>query len=217
MSKEKPEILIYFLEDLLDGEIWYRAKSMFSGWGIYRFEKMFAICIDEEFYFKTWENNIKDYTDIWAKPFTYIVRWKIQKMSYYKIPEEILEDRENLKLWIQKSLEVPLKAQKNPLKTNELSQKVLEYILTIPAWKVTTYKILAEKFKVHPRTIASIMKYNKEPSIYPCYKVIASDGKLSGYNSVRWVQEKIEKLEKDHIKIIDGKIDTKYFYHDEQK
>lgn len=214
MPKEKTEILKYFLEDLLQWEIWYRAKSMFSGWGIYRFEKIFAILVDEEFYFKTWENNIKDYLDIWAKPFTYKVKWKTQKISYYKIPENILEDRSELKLWIKKSLEVESKTQKKSLKTKDLSKKVLEYLLEIPKWKISTYKILASKFKVHPRTIASIMKYNKEPSIYPCYKVIASDGKISWYNTVRWVEEKIEKIQNDWIEILNWKIDKKYFFNE---
>lgn len=212
MSREKPEILLYFLEDLLDGEIWYRAKRMFSWWGIYRFEKMFAILVDDEFYFKTWEKNKHDYIDIWAKPFTYEAKWKIKKLSYYKIPEDILENRSQLKIWIEKSLEQETKIHKKTLKTEALSKEVLWYLLTIPPWKVATYKILAEKFSVHPRTIASIMKYNKEPSIYPCYKVVASDGKISWYNTVRWVEEKIEKLQNDGIKIIDGKIDKKYFH-----
>lgn len=214
MPKEKPEILKYFLEDLLEWEIWYRAKSMFSGWGIYRFEKMFAILVDDEFYFKTWENNLKDYLDAWSIPFSYHSNWKNHIITYYKIPENILEDRNELKLWIKKSLEVPVKPQKKTLKTKYLSKKVLEYLLKIPIWKVSTYKILAAKFKVHPRTIASIMKYNKEPYIYPCYKVIASDGKISWYNTVRWIEEKIEKLQNDWIEIIDWKIDKKYFFNE---
>lgn len=87
-----------------------------------------------------------------------------------------------------------------------MKQKVLEYLQTIPKWKVTTYKNLAKIFEVHPRKIAMIMKYNKEPEKYPCYKVVASDWKISGYNTERWVPEKIEKLEKEGILIIDGKI-----------
>lgn len=96
----------------------------------------------------------------------------------------------------------------------ELSKQVLEHLLKIPVWKVSTYKILAQKFKVHPRTIASIMKYNKEPYIYPCYKVVASNGKISWYNTPRWIEEKIEKLQKDGIEIINGKINKKYFYNE---
>jgi O6-methylguanine-DNA--protein-cysteine methyltransferase len=64
---------------------------------------------------------------------------------------------------------------------------------------------------VHPRKIASVMRYNKEPLVYPCYKVLADSGKISGYNTDRWVIEKIEKLESDGIKTQDGKVDKKYF------
>lgn len=91
---------------------------------------------------------------------------------------------------------------------------VLEYLLLIPNWKVTTYKLLALKFWCHPRTIASIMKQNKEPLKYPCYKVVASDGKISWYNTKAWVPEKIQKLKNDWIEIINDKIDKKYFFID---
>lgn len=55
------------------------------------------------------------------------------------------------------------------------------------------------------------MGQNKQPDKYPCYKVIASDGKLWWYSSKRGCEEKIEKLKKDGIEIHNGKIDKKYF------
>ncbi len=64
-----------------------------------------------------------------------------------------------------------------------MKQKVLQYLQTIPQGKVTTYKNIAEKFGIHHRAVASIMRYNREPELYPCYKVIASSGKISGYNT----------------------------------
>lgn len=91
-----------------------------------------------------------------------------------------------------------------------LKKEVLKYLLTIPKWKVTTYKILAEKFKVHPRTIASIMKQNKNQNIFPCYKVVMNDGSVWWYNL--WREKKIEKLQNDGIEIVNKKIDEKYFY-----
>lgn len=91
-----------------------------------------------------------------------------------------------------------------------MKQKTLEYLLTIPKWKVTTYKNIAIIFNTHPRAIASIMRSNKYPDIYPCYKVIASSGKISWYNTKRWVEEKIERLKNDWIEIINWKIEDKY-------
>jgi len=92
----------------------------------------------------------------------------------------------------------------------ELNKKVLESLLRIPKWKVTTYKNLALKFDTHPRAIAQIMRYNKDPIKYPCYKVIASTGKISWYNTERWVIEKVEKLRADNIPIIGMKIAKEY-------
>lgn len=87
---------------------------------------------------------------------------------------------------------------------------ILEYLLWIPKGKVMTYKTLADVFWVHPRKIAMTMKHNKNPWIFPCYKVIAHSGKVSWYNAGEWQKTKIEMLEADGIEIIDGKIDKKY-------
>lgn len=93
----------------------------------------------------------------------------------------------------------------------EIDKEILEYLQTIPKGKITSYKFLAGKFEVHPRKIASVMRYNKDPITYPCYKVLAESGKISGYNTNRWVEEKIEKLEADWIAIINGIVEKKYF------
>jgi len=60
----------------------------------------------------------------------------------------------------------------------DIKQQILEELLTIPKGKVMTYKTLAQRFDVHPRKIAMTMKHNKEPEVYPCYKVISHSGKL---------------------------------------
>jgi len=92
------------------------------------------------------------------------------------------------------------------IKNNILDKQILEALLEIPKWKVTTYKILADKFCVHPRKIASVMRFNKQPDIYPCYKVISSDLRVSWYSAYDWVDTKIQKLRDDWVEIIDGKI-----------
>ena len=93
----------------------------------------------------------------------------------------------------------------------QIDKQILKYLCEIPKWKITSYKNLAIKFWVHPRKIASVMRYNKDPIKYPCYKVLADSWKISGYNTNRWVEEKIEKLEADWIKVINGVVDKKYF------
>ena len=59
------------------------------------------------------------------------------------------------------------------------------------------------------------MKRNKYPEVYPCYKVICSDGCIGGYAGKikgKKIKEKIEKLRKDGIIFKNGRINKKYFY-----
>ncbi len=87
-----------------------------------------------------------------------------------------------------------------------MSQKllVLQFLKTLTTNKVTTYKALAKKFDTHPRAIATYMRTNKEYELYPCYKVISSDGGLSGY--ILGIEEKRKRLEADGILFEGNKI-----------
>jgi TfoX/Sxy family transcriptional regulator of competence genes len=55
-------------------------------------------------------------------------------MNYWELPEEILERREELDLWIEKSLDVKSKSisNKKSKKDLELDKKILEKLLEIP-------------------------------------------------------------------------------------
>src|SRR3989338_7316771 len=82
----------------------------------------------------------------------------------------------------------------------------------IPKGKVTTYKELARVTKTSPRAIGMIMATNKDPVGCPCYKVVKSSGEIGGYSGSGGIKKKIELLRKDGIKIVDGKVDKKYFW-----
>ena len=96
------------------------------------------------------------------------------------------------------------------MKKEELNMKILESLLEIPKWKVTTYKNLAKIFEVHPRKIAQAMKNNLEPEVYPCYKVIAASWKIWGYSWTGGIWWKVWKIKADWIEIIDGKISDEF-------
>lgn len=98
-----------------------------------------------------------------------------------------------------------------------LKLQILQYLQTIPKGFVMTYKWLGKVFGVHPRAIASVMRYNQDPELYPCYKVIAASGKLSGYNTPAGIPEKIAKLQADGIQILEGKISQTYIYQPTEK
>ena len=61
---------------------------------------------------------------------------------------------------------------------NNKTREILEYLQTIPKGSVATYSSIAKKFDTHPRAIASIMRTNTKPEIYPCYKVVNISGEL---------------------------------------
>lgn len=85
-------------------------------------------------------------------------------------------------------------------------QELYELLREIPKGEVTTYKILAKKLKIHPRTAGIFLGQNRYPKKYPCYKVVSSDGGLGGYSGVGGVKKKIELLKGDGIVIEKGRV-----------
>ncbi len=77
---------------------------------------------------------------------------------------------------------------------------------------MVTYKHIAELFSESPRNVGRIMSMNDHPEIYPCYKVIRSDGKIGGYthngkNDSKTVKLKAKKLTADGIRLKGNVID----------
>ena len=60
---------------------------------------------------------------------------------------------------------------------------------------------------MHPRSVARILAGNSQQDIYPCYKVVHSDGKVGGYNL--GVEAKIRRLKKDGVVVVNGRIDVR--------
>ncbi|MFZ2718495.1 MAG: MGMT family protein [Candidatus Absconditicoccaceae bacterium] len=94
----------------------------------------------------------------------------------------------------------------------DIKLQIYKFLQTIPHGKVVSYKTIADKFDIHPRYVGKIMNQNQNPDIYPCYKVIRSDGNLGGYGG--GCEEKIKRLKSDGIQIIDSKIGKTYFRKD---
>ncbi|HRI36539.1 MAG TPA: MGMT family protein [bacterium] len=84
--------------------------------------------------------------------------------------------------------------------------RVLQDLASLPTGYVTTYSALGRRHGLHQRAIASIMRHNKEPDTYPCYRVVAADGRLSGY--ALGLPEKIRRLSADGIIMKSGRVDA---------
>lgn len=83
-----------------------------------------------------------------------------------------------------------------------LASACYELMNTIPIWKVTTYKILAEKLWTWPRVIGRICGANPNIPSTPCHRVVRSDGKVDGY--AHGTDRKIELLTQEGISINDN-------------
>lgn len=105
MPKSLPEILEYFLSDCLEGDKNYTTKRMFSGYWVFFKWKIFAIYAMERLYFKVGEHNKQDFIDAGSEIFSYEKQGKQAHISYYALPEELFDDREELQGWIEKALD----------------------------------------------------------------------------------------------------------------
>ena len=87
-------------------------RRMFGGAGIYYSGHFFAIVVDDVLYFKADDSNRGDYEAAGMEPFTFTANGKTSVMSFYEVPGEVLEDREQVKLWALKAVGVAQAAKK---------------------------------------------------------------------------------------------------------
>ena len=115
----KSDFVDYVVYDLLSGVEGVSARAMFGGHGVYKDGIFFAVLAEDELYFKVDDANRRDYEKAGSEPFTYEVsgRKKPVVMSYWKVPADVLEDRQALARWAEKSFLVArkLKRQKKRL------------------------------------------------------------------------------------------------------
>lgn len=92
---------------------------------------------------------------------------------------------------------------------------VLMLLKKIPKGKVTTYKELARAAKTSPRAVGAILRNNKYPQRYPCYKVVRSSGEIGGYcgSAKKNVAKKVTLLRRDGIVVRRGKIGIKKYLY----
>lgn len=83
------------LEDL-------ECRYMFGDWGLYCDEVFFAIVADGRLYFKTDSASRQSYLKMGMGPFRPNPRQTLK--SYYEVPVDVIEDREQLTAWARKAV-----------------------------------------------------------------------------------------------------------------
>ncbi|MCI0600801.1 MAG: TfoX/Sxy family protein [Beijerinckiaceae bacterium] len=93
------------------------ARRMFGGYGIYHDGLMFALVADETLYLKADAIAASYFEREGLGNFTYATDRKVVKMSYYRAPGRIMDDRDEAAIWGRRSFEAALRAQRPKKKT----------------------------------------------------------------------------------------------------
>jgi DNA transformation protein len=80
------------------------ARPLFGGHGIYWREVIFAIADEGRLYFKVDDQSKQDYLARGMGPFRPTERQTLR--SYYEVPAEVLDDREELLAWAREAIRV---------------------------------------------------------------------------------------------------------------
>lgn len=93
--------------DLLEDTPGITSRPMFGGWSVYKNGVVFGIIADGELYFKADEQDHAKFEKLGSHPFRYSRKdSKSITMSYWLVPEEIMEDRTELPRWVDRAVTV---------------------------------------------------------------------------------------------------------------
>ncbi len=91
----------YVVFDLLGDIDGITSRGMFSGFGIYKDGVIFAIIIGDELYLKTNDDSRKYFEENGSRPFSFSKKdGKVYTTKYWLVPEEIFDNREEFKVWL---------------------------------------------------------------------------------------------------------------------
>ncbi len=88
------------------------AKRMFGGYGIFRDGLMFGLVADATLYFKADTQSQTQFEARDLEPFSYLKEGKAMRMSYYRAPEEAIDNSEGMCEWAELAYQAALRAQK---------------------------------------------------------------------------------------------------------
>ena len=101
-----------FLQDLLSDFGPVNIRNMFGGAGVYADGVMFAIVVDDTLYLKADEHLAPAFAAEGKGPFTYRAKGRAPvAMSYWEVPERLLDDPDELVAWARRAHAVALAAK----------------------------------------------------------------------------------------------------------
>lgn len=104
---------VEYIKDVLEQFAPVLFKRMFGGYGIYKNGLIFAIILDDELYFKSDEVAESFYSQHDSQQFTYPIKsGKIVKMPYWKVPNDVMDDEDEMKIWFEYAYNAALRSKK---------------------------------------------------------------------------------------------------------
>jgi len=90
-----------------------KIRKMFGSYGVYKDNLFYCIISDDIVYFKVDDGNRSMFEAYGSKPLTFETKDKKQiTMSYWEVPADILENRNELASWVQKACEAARRTRK---------------------------------------------------------------------------------------------------------
>lgn len=112
MPSKHEALVNYVAKDLLSG-MSVTVKRMFGGHGFYHYGKMFGLEADGRIYFKVNDDNRPEYEKAGSEPFKYSSKdKKAVTMSYWTLPDDVMEDHEKALVWASKAVKAASQAKK---------------------------------------------------------------------------------------------------------
>lgn len=99
-----------FISEQLEGFGPVTVKRMFGGAGVFREGLMFGLISDELLYFKVDDATRPDFEAEGTSPFTYQKNGKAMALAYWRIPERLYDDADELTEWAHRAFAVALRA-----------------------------------------------------------------------------------------------------------
>jgi DNA transformation protein len=102
-----------FVEELLTGLGPVQIKPMFGGAGVYADGVNFGLIADDTLYLKVDEGNRAAFDAEGMSPFVYRARGKPISMSYWQVPDRLLDDAEAMADWAHRALAAARRAKRS--------------------------------------------------------------------------------------------------------
>lgn len=98
----RPDGFKDFVSDQLSDLPGLTCRAMFGGYGLYQREKFFGIIHKGRLYFKVAPATVSLYKEQGMKPFRPNAKQTLK--SFYEVPVDVLEDREQLTEWARQAV-----------------------------------------------------------------------------------------------------------------